>query len=80
MRVSDLERWSSLLSVGATELLFLAAVVSSVAAQVTWTPVPMLSRRQHHAMAFDTARGKVVLFGGDSYGGLSHFFCSWKPG
>ena len=43
----------------------LAAVVTATlaVAQVEWTE-RVLRNRGHHAMAFDSARGRVVLFGG----------------
>jgi hypothetical protein len=36
----------------------------SVPAQVDWTPSPAIPNREHHAAAFDTARGRLVVFGG----------------
>src|SRR5262245_47142701 len=35
-------------------------------AQVAWTRPPLIENRSSHAIAFDSARGRVVLFGGTS--------------
>ena len=37
---------------------------ATLEAQVTWTATPFIAGRNSHAMAYDAARGRVVLFSG----------------
>src|SRR5688572_14048139 len=54
-----------------TGVLF-ASLVGPASAQVTWTRSSMFEGRWGHAMAHDSVRGRVVLFGGhDGSGELS---------
>jgi hypothetical protein len=56
--------------------------VSSVAQTPDWTQVTTASSpsaRYTHAMAYDSVRGKVVMFGGNDGSGTSgHFNDTWE--
>jgi hypothetical protein len=60
------------LATAALAALLLASLATSTPAQPAWIRPPVLTNRSEHAMAFDSARGRIVLFGGvDSLGALS---------
>ena len=46
-------------------------LAASVPAQVTWTEAPLMRNRDGPALAYDAARGRVVLFGGSGGGYLA---------
>lgn len=46
-------------------ILVALLLAGTLAAQADWFPLPAVGPRYSHAMAFDAARGEVVLFGDD---------------
>jgi hypothetical protein len=59
-------------------LVWLFAAAGGLAQELNWVQVTSyLSARMHHAMAYDAARGQVVLFGGSGGGSLSNETWVW---
>jgi hypothetical protein len=70
--VRCLGRWAG----PGTALVLVGALASEAPAQVLWAKTPAVDGRSAHAMAYDSSRARVVLFGGSTSIHLSET-CEW---